>query len=48
MFRHIERFKQLPPGQRAGGPEQGRRLWDLSQQLIAQARQPAHQGSLWL
>jgi NAD(P)-dependent dehydrogenase (short-subunit alcohol dehydrogenase family) len=35
MFRHIKRFKKLRPGRRTGDPEQGRRLWDLSTQLVA-------------
>ncbi len=38
MFRHIKRFRELRPGRRTGDPEQGRRLWDLSKRLIAQAR----------
>jgi NAD(P)-dependent dehydrogenase (short-subunit alcohol dehydrogenase family) len=38
MFRHIRRFKALRPGRRTGDPEQGRRLWDLSEHLIRRAR----------
>ena len=38
MFRHIKRFKELRPGRRTGDPEQGRRLWTLSEQLIRRAR----------
>jgi NAD(P)-dependent dehydrogenase (short-subunit alcohol dehydrogenase family) len=41
MFRHIKRFRQLRPGPRTGDPEQGRRLWDLSKQLIRKARNTA-------
>jgi NAD(P)-dependent dehydrogenase (short-subunit alcohol dehydrogenase family) len=37
MFRHIKRFRQLRPGRRTGDPEQGRRLWDLSEQLVRKA-----------
>jgi NAD(P)-dependent dehydrogenase (short-subunit alcohol dehydrogenase family) len=38
LFRHIKRFKELQPGPRTGDPAQGRHLWELSEQLIAQAR----------
>jgi NAD(P)-dependent dehydrogenase (short-subunit alcohol dehydrogenase family) len=41
MFRHIKRFRELQPGRRTGDPEQGRRLWDLSKQLIRKARNTA-------
>jgi NAD(P)-dependent dehydrogenase (short-subunit alcohol dehydrogenase family) len=42
MFRHIKRFRELRPGRRTGDPEQGRRLWNLSAQLVhkAAARTP--------
>jgi NAD(P)-dependent dehydrogenase (short-subunit alcohol dehydrogenase family) len=37
MFRHIRRFRELRPGPRTGDPEQGRRLWNLSAQLVRKA-----------
>jgi NAD(P)-dependent dehydrogenase (short-subunit alcohol dehydrogenase family) len=37
MFRHIKRFRELRPGRHTGDPEQGRRLWDLSEQLVRTA-----------
>jgi hypothetical protein len=38
MFRHIRRFRALQPGRRTGDPEQGRRLWNLSEDLVDKAR----------
>jgi hypothetical protein len=38
MFGHIRRFRKLQPGRRTGDPEQGRRLWSLSEQLVHKAR----------
>lgn len=38
MFRHIKRFRELQPGRRTNDPEQGRHLWNLSEQLIRRAR----------
>ena len=42
IFRHIRRFKKLQPGQRTGDPERGQRLWNLSEQLIREARVRSH------
>jgi NAD(P)-dependent dehydrogenase (short-subunit alcohol dehydrogenase family) len=38
LFRHIKSFKKLEPGSRTGDPAQGRKLWNFSEQIIAQAR----------
>ena len=38
MFRHIKRFKELQAGPRTLDPAEGRRLWNLSTQLIDGAR----------
>ncbi len=38
MFRHVKRFKELQAGPRTSDPAEGRRLWNLSRQLVAQAR----------
>jgi NAD(P)-dependent dehydrogenase (short-subunit alcohol dehydrogenase family) len=38
MFRHIRRFRALQPGPRTGDPEQGRRLWNLSELRMHKAR----------
>lgn len=42
MFRHVRRFKELQPGPRTGDPEQGQRLWNLSEQMIRKARASVH------
>ncbi len=44
MFRHIKRFKELQAGPRTADPAQGRRLWNLSRQLVAQARAASAPG----
>jgi len=38
MFRHIKQFKALQAGRRTSDPVEGRRLWALSEQLVARAR----------
>jgi hypothetical protein len=38
LFSHIMRFKPVTPGQKTNDPAEGKRLWDLSERLIAKAR----------
>jgi NAD(P)-dependent dehydrogenase (short-subunit alcohol dehydrogenase family) len=38
LFRHIKKFKAQKAGPRTSDPAEGRRLWALSEQLVAEAR----------
>jgi retinol dehydrogenase-14 len=44
LFRHIKQFKAQRAGPRTSDPAEGRRLWALSEQLVAQARKPGASG----
>ena len=37
LYSHITRFKPVTPGQKTSSTEEGKRLWDLSERLVAKA-----------
>ena len=44
LFRHIKQFRAVKAGPRTSDPAEGRRLWGLSEQLAAQARNASASG----
>ena len=51
LFLHVKRFKSIAPGRRTGAPEEGRRLWELSERLARGTRDAGalprhHEGAL--